>query len=193
VAAAIRKKELDDAEDETSSSSSVDPEFRTIFLIGDVTEALIRQVVISLFWHAEADALKPINLVVNTYGGSIDETFAVYDAMKMSPAPIRTIGLGKIMSAGCLILSAGQKGHRMMGRNARLMYHAGYELNGGDVVAQQNNLKEFTRTERQYDALVAKETGKTLKQVQKLYQQRRVDRYMTAQECLRFGFVDKLV
>lgn len=183
----------DEDDDDSFDLGSVECDSRTIFLVGDVTEPLIKHVVMGIFRLSEAHALKPINLVINTYGGSVDETFALYDAMKFSAAPVRTIGLGKIMSAGCLMLAAGQKGHRAMGKNARMMYHAGYEFNGGDVFSQKNNLREFERTEKQYDLLVAKETGKSLKQIEALYKPRRVDRYMTAQECLRFGFVDRLV
>ena len=94
------------------------------------------------------------------------------------------------MSAGCLILAAGEHGHRCMGPNARLMYHQGYEIQGGDLVDQKNNLREFQRTEKQYDRLVAKETSRTLKEVEALYNVTRTDRYMTAREALAFGFID---
>lgn len=166
---------------------------RTVFLMGDVTETLVRGVIRDLLRLSELDSHKPIYLVVSTYGGSLDEAFALYDAMRLCAAPVRTIGLGKIMSAGCLILSAGEKGNRIIGKHARLMYHAGYDVNGGDLLSQEVNLAEFRRMEKQYDQAVARETGHTLKQVQALYWKNRVDRYMTAQESCAFGFADLLV
>lgn len=188
-----KKPRKSDASDDTDLDLNDPLDSRILSLTGDVTESLVREAVIGIFRLSEADAVKPITLIVNTYGGSVDETFALYDAMKMSLAPVRTVGLGKVMSAGCLILAAGTKGQRLMGRNARLMYHAGYEHNGGDILEQQNNLKEFARTEVLYDKLVAKETGRTFKQVEALYKKKRVDRYLTATQALKFGFVDRLV
>lgn len=189
----VHAESIEDEHEDDFAIPDVEHESRTVFLIGDITEGLIKHVIVRLFCLIEHDVIKPINLVINTYGGSVDEAFALYDAMRFSSAPIRTIGLGKVMSAGCLLLAAGAKGQRVMGKHARMMYHASYEQNGGDVFSQKNNLREFERTEKQYDLLVAKETGKSLKDVKALYEPRRIDRYMTAQECLRFGFVDKLV
>jgi len=166
---------------------------RTLVLMGDVEEPRVEMVLSGLFRLAEMDMLSPIYLVVSTQGGNVDEVMALYDAIQMCPAPVRTIGLGKVMSAGCLLLAAGQKGERRMGRNSRLMYHAAYEVTSGDIFQQEVNLTEFKRMEKAYDNLVAKETGKTIKQVEALYQRQRMDRYLTAQEALAFGFVDKLV
>lgn len=168
-----------------------EPESRTLFLVGDVTESSIKTVIHGLFSLSEK-SLEPIYLIINTYGGSVDEALALYDAMKIVPAPVRTVGLGKVMSAGCLILAAGEHGHRKMGRQSRMMFHAGYESTGGDIFMHENNLKEFQRTERQYDELVAKETGQSLSKVRALYLPKRLDRYMTAPQCLKFGFIDEL-
>ncbi len=80
-----------------------------------------------------------------------------------------------------------------MGRNARLMYHAVWGNNEGDVFEQQNYLEELKRFEKVYNQLVAKHTGKSLRAVEALYLPKRKDHYMQAQECLKFGFVDKLI
>lgn len=182
-------KKESDTESHAGESSA---EGRTIFFTGDVNESLVKDAIQSIFQYAESNASKPIYLVVNTYGGSVDETFALYDAIKMSPAPVRTIGLGKIMSAGCLILAAGQKGYRRMGKNSRLMMHGGWELIHGDIFAVENDLIEFKRQEYLYNQLLAKECKKTVKQVEALYKAKRMDRYMTPEQCLKFGFVDML-
>jgi len=186
-------REPEDADDSDDGDDGDESESRTLFLIGDVEEKTVKSVITGLFRLAEVDLLKPIYLVVNTYGGEVDEAFALYDAMQFCPAPVRTIGLGKVMSAGCLILAAGQKGHRMLGEYSRLMYHAGWDNVGGDIVQQETKLHEFKRTERLYDSLLATETGHTLEEVEALYKPHRLDRYMDASEALAFGFVDKLI
>lgn len=170
-----------------------DSESRIVFMTGDVNETLVKSVMEKLFELAESNATKPIHLIVNTYGGSVDETFALYDAMRIIPAPVHTVGLGKIMSAGCLILAAGVKGERKMGRNSRLMYHAGFEVAHGDIFAVENHLVEFKRTERLYDELTAKECNRTVEEVEALYKPARLDKYMDAAAALAFGFVDKIV
>lgn len=174
-----------------SGASSGGP--RTIFLTGTVSERVITGVVKRIFSCVERDVRKPITLIINTGGGNVDDALCLYDVMKLSPAPIHTIGLGKIMSAGCLLLAAGAKRQRYMGRHARLMYHAGYEVLGGTVLEHENNLAEFQRIERLYDELFAKETGRTLKQVEALYKTKRLDRYLTSEQCQKFGVVDKIV
>lgn len=170
------------------------PPSRYVYLVGDVTEQRIRGVVQQIFFLAEKDLSKPITLVVNTMGGLLYDIFALYDAVKIiTPCTVRTLGLGKIMSAGCLALACGTKGERRMGKNAKLMYHAGHDLLHGDVLSIQSDLEEFKRVQDQYDSLVAIETGKTLEAVRSLYLPKRLDTYLSSEEALQFGFVDQLV
>jgi ATP-dependent Clp protease, protease subunit len=184
------KTDLADIDEASLDEEELDS--RVLYLVGEVEEASVKRVIRGIFRLNELDGETPIRLVISTYGGSVDEAYALYDAMRMSIAPVHTVGLGKVMSAGCLLLAAGAKGSRMMGRNARLMYHAGYIAQSGDVFEHANEGREFQRTEKQYDLLVARETGKKLKQVRALYDKKRLNKYMTAVEARKFGFVDIL-
>lgn len=166
---------------------------RTVFLSRDVTEDSIRDVMEQLVDLADEDHKKPIVLVVNTLGGDVYETMALYDLIKYIQTPVHTVGLGKIMSAGALILACGTKGHRKIGNNAMLMYHAGREGAFGDIWEQERLLKEFKRQERQYDELVASETGLTYEQVLALYANDRLDNYLPAHKAIELGFADKLI
>lgn len=176
-----------------SDVSGDSEESRTIFFTGHVEEPIVKETMARMIELAEKDPMKPIYLVVNTYGGSVHEAFALYDTMKLIPAPIYTIGLGKIMSAGCLILSAGEQGHRKMGKNATLMYHAAWDVTHGNVWQIEADLIEFKRIQTSYDELVAVETGRTLADVEALYAKDRVDKYLTPEQALAFGFVDALI
>src|SRR4051812_38599097 len=80
---------------------------RIVYLSGEVNEHTIANVIVQLLSMAN-QSNKPIHLVVSTYGGSVDEMFSLYDAIKFLPCPVHTIGLGKIMSAGVLLLASGQ-------------------------------------------------------------------------------------
>ena len=170
-------------------------ESRSVFLIGDIDEESSKTAVEKIIELAEKNSIAPIYLIISTCGGSIDDTMMLYDLMRFVKAPIITIGLGKIMSAGCLLLAAGEKGHRKMGKNARLMYHLGWDVNSGSVFEQKSALEEFQRQETQFDSLFAKEINKTLEEVEALYGKSgpTVDSYLTAEQCLENGIVDELI
>lgn len=166
---------------------------RTLFFVGEVTESLVQRTMQQLLVLADLDNKAPIYMVVNTQGGDLHEAFALYDTMKFVSPPIRTIGMGKIMSAGCLILSAGERGYRRIGKNATLMYHSAWGGTMGSQWEQETDLIEFKRLQQQYDSLISAETGKTLAEVQALHAIDRVDRYLTPEQAIAFGFADLLV
>lgn len=173
----------------------VESESRTVYLVGNIDEDLIQQAVEKLVTLSEKRPNIPIHLIISTYGGVVDDTFMLYDLIKHMPTPVYTVGLGKVMSAGCLLLAAGTKGHRKLGRNARVMYHCGWEVSAGSVWEMRANLKAFEDQERQYDTRFAEETGMTLKQVEDLYNRYgpTADRYLSAEEALKLNIVDALI
>src|SRR5271166_4169287 len=95
---------------------------RMVFLHGEVSENAIAQVIAQML-HLAHVGNEPIHLILSTYGGSIDEMFSLYDTIKFLPCPVHTVALGKVMSAGVLLLAAGVKGKRMIGASARVMIH----------------------------------------------------------------------
>lgn len=190
----MRKREADDESGGPVDDADVwSGDSRTIYMIGDVTEPLMRAVTKGILNAAERDSSSLITLVLSTAGGYVDCALALYDVMRFCAAPIRTVGIGRVMSAGCLLLAAGAKGERYMGRNARIMYHAGWEQHSGDPFEHQVELAEFKRQNTQYDQLVAAACGKTLKQVEALYLPERKNNYLIASKAKTFGFVDKLI
>lgn len=187
------KKKSDSPDFQDILDGSHEDDSRILFLVGDVEERSVHSVIEGMFRLSEQSAVEPIYLILNTYGGCVDDAIALYDAMQIVTAPIRTVGLGKVMSAGCLLIAAGERGERILGKNSRMMYHGGWEEVTGNVFQHEVAIEELKRTEKLFDQLVAKETGKSLKQVEALYKERYKDQYLTAQEALKFGFVDKLV
>lgn len=180
---------------ETVDIQRIDDESRTVYLIGDITEEMIRATVERIVMLSERDPMNPITLLISTYGGSVDDTFTLYDLMKYIPTPIHTVGLGKIMSAGCLLLAAGKKGYRKLGKNARMMYHCGWDYVGGNVFGMRAHLEAFERQEKQFDKMFAKETGLTIKQIEDLYEKDgpTYDHYISAEDALKLGIVDELI
>jgi len=165
---------------------------RIITLACDINELSIATAMTHLMLFAQQSSALPVHMIVNTYGGSTDEMFALYDMMKFVKCPIYTVGLGKIMSAGVLLLSAGEKGHRRIGSNARVMMHPISSLTRGTVFNHDNELTEMKRIQKQMEACLTKETSLSKKQIKKLMA-KNSDTYITANEAIEYGIVDSLI
>lgn len=164
---------------------------RIVFLHGDVTENAISLVIAQLLHLANVNH-NPIHLVVSTYGGSVDEMFSLYDTIKFLPCPVHTVGLGKIMSAGVLILATGVKGKRLMGASGRIMVHSVTGGVYGNVFEAENQTKEQRRLQDLMVTALERETKMSKKQVEQIMNER-VDRFLTAQEAVKLGIVDKII
>jgi ATP-dependent Clp protease protease subunit len=164
---------------------------RLVVLHGDVTEASISMVVAQLL-HLASQNHKPIHMVISTYGGSVDEMFTLYDTIKFLPCPVHTIALGKVMSAGVLLLASGAKGHRMIGRNARVMIHPVSGGAGGNVFEVMNESKEHKRLQDQMVAAIVKETKATKVQIDKIMTSGH-DYYLLPDQAIKLGIVDKII
>lgn len=164
---------------------------RMVFLHGEVSEGAIAQVIAQML-HLANISRAPIHLIISTYGGSIDEMFSLYDTIKFLPCPVHTVALGKVMSAGVLLLASGVKGKRLIGGSARIMMHA---LSGGvygNVFEIENQTKESQRLQKLMVESLAKETKMTKVQIQKVMTPM-LDHYVTPTDAVRYGIVDKII
>ena len=165
---------------------------RILYLSGDVTEFSISTIISEMLTLANESPTKPIYLVISTYGGSVDEMFSLYDTMKFLPCPVYTIGLGKVMSAGVLLLSSSKKGKRMIGRNARVMMHP---ISGGaygtifDVIHES---KEFMRLQNLMVSCLEKETKMTKEKIEEIMKSGN-DFYLDPDQAVEFGIVDSII
>ena len=166
--------------------------------VGDVTEdkaadLISALLVLSQTKDEEAERADDIKLYVNTYGGSADEMFAIYDVMNFCKqhCDIQTIGLGKVMSAGTLLLAAGTKGKRYLGSHARVMLHA---VNGGHVGELhnlQNEMEQMSSLQESYIQAMSNETSMTKRQIQTLIN-RKVNVYLSSDEAIEKGLADEV-
>lgn len=178
---------------ESTQSISVDAGdgSRLVVLHGDVNESSVSLVVAQLL-HLASLSNKPIHLVISTYGGSVDEMFTLYDTMKFIPCPVHTIALGKVMSAGVLLLASGTKGKRMIGRSARIMIHPVSGGVAGNVFEVINDTKEHKRLQDQMVAAIVKETKSTKKQIEGIMSSGH-DYYLLPDQAIKMGIVDKII
>lgn len=165
---------------------------RIIYLSGEVNEHSIAQAIAGIVVMTNHDPRSPITLMVSTYGGSVDEMFSLYDVIKHVSCPIHTVGLGKIMSAGVLILASGKKGRRMIGQSARVMIHPISLGNTGTIFQMKNDLHESERQQKLMENMLLSETNITRTQLTEIMKSG-CDRYFTAQEALKLGIVDAII
>lgn len=164
---------------------------RIVVLHGDVTEFSISGAIVQLL-HLANQNHRPIHLVISTYGGSVDEMFSLYDTIKFLPCAVHTIALGKVMSAGVLLLASGVKGKRMVGQSARIMIHPVSGESSGNVFEMINESKEAKRLHDLMVSTLVRETNMTPDQIEKIMKSGH-DYYVTPKEAIQMGIVDKIV
>ncbi len=189
--------------DAMSEMMAQTPDLRTMMLYGEVEEEKIQELIVGLIMFTEGASpkaydedgkLKPINFYISTYGGAADDMFALYDIMNICKrgCDIQTVGIGKVMSAGVLLLAAGTKGKRYISKHCRVMIHSVAAGAGGQMHNLENEMKAIKNLQDQYiNALVAN-TELTKRQLTKILD-RKVNVYLTAEEAIEYGIADEIL
>ena len=136
----------------------------------------------------------PIEFIISTWGGSAADMFSIYDIMRTVrvDCDINTFGLGKVMSAGVLLLAAGTKGKRKIGKNCRVMLHGVTSGQHGNISDLENEMAEAKWTQERLVVCLSEETNMTKKQVKKILE-KRMNVYFTAEEAVELGMADEIV
>jgi ATP-dependent Clp protease protease subunit len=179
-------------------------QMRVVGLFGDVNEQTCAEVVQNLLVLSKMGEIPkkerkdkyahpPIEFYLNTHGGSASDMFAIYDMMRNAKknCEIHTIGIGKIMSAGVLLLAAGTKGKRKIGRNARVMIHSVLGGSEGPLFNIQNEFEEIKFVQEAYSKTLTQETNLTPKIMKELLEQH-VNIYLSAEEAVKYGIADEV-
>jgi len=175
-------------------------ELRAIGLFSDVDEEKVAELVQSLLFLDLSNAEKeekerdPIDFYISTYGGSADDMFALYDIMRQvrESTEIHTYGVGKVMSAGVLVLAAGTKGKRKIGKNCRVMIHSVIGGNHGSLHNLVNEMGAIEQLQQMYTDCLVSETKMT-KTTLKNMLERKVNVYLSAEEAVELGIADIII
>ena len=185
---------------------------RAVNLVGSLDEAQLSQIIQNLIALKEtcqeerptapSDAKctdveiikKPINFYISTWGGDILGLFAIYDLMRMirELCDIETFGVGKVMSAGVLLLAAGTKGKRRIGKNTRVMFHGVQGGYFGRVSSLENEVEEIKLLQDQMVDTLISETKMTKRTINKMLA-KKTDVYLSAEEAVKLGIADIIV
>ena len=136
----------------------------------------------------------PFELIISTPGGTAVDMFSIYDIMRQveEECEIHTYGLGRVMSAGVVLLAAGTKGKRKIGANCRVMIHSVIGGHHGSIENLENEMEEVRWIQEQYNKALCAETDLTPRILKKLLS-RNVNVYLTAQEAVEYGIADIIV
>ena len=137
---------------------------------------------------------KPITFYISTWGGDALGMFGIYDLIRTirDECPITTYGLGKVMSAGVLLLAAGTKGQRKIGKHCRVMMHSVRGGHVGTIHSLENEMVETRWIQSQLIKALAEESNLTEKQLKKMLG-KNLDLYLTAEEAVKYGIADIIV
>ncbi len=182
-------------------AGSAEPDMRIVGLFSDVQEEKVAELVQAILYlnelnKAEEDEekKKPIDFYICTYGGSADDMFALYDIINIvkQDTEIHTIGVGKVMSAGVLLLASGTQGKRKIGKHCRVMIHNVIGGNHGSLPNLTNELEAIQTLQDDYvNALVAN-TKLTKKKLTKMLNEK-VNVYLSAEEAVELGIADIII
>ena len=163
---------------------------RIIFLGEEVNEHTANSVVAQLLHLAYVDPEADISLYINSPGGSVYDGMAIYDTMNFIKPDVATYGIGLQASMGAFLLSSGAKGKRFCLPHAKVMIHQPSSGTRGKVTDMEIDLKETLELKEMLAKIIAKNTGQKLSKV-KVDMER--DYWMSPQEAVKYGLVDKVL
>ncbi|MBO5715114.1 MAG: ATP-dependent Clp endopeptidase proteolytic subunit ClpP [Clostridia bacterium] len=163
---------------------------RIIFLSDEVNDATASLVVAQLLYLEAQDPDKDISFYINSPGGSVTAGMAIYDTMNFIKCDVSTVCIGMAASMGAFLLSAGTKGKRFALPNSEIMIHQPLGGAKGQATDIKIQAELILRTRDRLNAILAKNTGKTIEEIARDTER---DNYMTAEQALEYGLVDKVI
>ncbi len=165
-------------------------ENRVIFLVGEINYSVATGVIMRLLHLQQQKQDMDINLYINSPGGSVDDTLAIYDTMQYLKCDITTTCIGRAQSGGAIILAAGTAGKRNILPHARVMIHQPFGGVWGQTSDVQIQAEEILKAKRQINEILGRHTGKTPEQIEEDSER---DRFFSAKEAKDYGLVDEVL
>ncbi len=165
-------------------------ENRIVFLIGEISYARAAEVIMKMLYLDNLKRGSEISLYINSPGGSVDDTMAIYDTMCFVSAPIATYCIGRAQSGAAIILAAGEKGKRHALPHAKVMLHQPWGGVSGQAADIQIQAEEILKAKKMISDILARHTGQTK---EKIIAETERDRYLTADEAHEYGIIDEVL
>lgn len=165
-------------------------ENRIVFLIGEISYDRAAEVIMKILYLDNLKRGSEISLYVNSPGGSVDDTMAVYDTMRFVSSPVATYCIGRAQSGAAIILAAGAKERRFALPHAKVMLHQPW----GGVSGQASDIKiqteEILKAKDMINQILSEHTGQSIEKIKAEIER---DRYMSAKEACEYGLIDEVL
>jgi ATP-dependent Clp protease protease subunit len=165
-------------------------ENRIVFLIGEISYARAAEVIMKILYLDNLKRDSEISLYINSPGGSVDDTMAIYDTICFVSSPVATYCIGRAQSGGAVVLAAGTKGKRFALPHAKVMLHQVWGGVSGQAADIKIQAEEILKAKTMLNGILAKHTGQP---IEKIAAETERDRYMTADEAREYGLIDEVL
>lgn len=165
-------------------------EERIVFLTGPINDEVANTVIAQLLFLEKSDPTKDLTIYINSPGGSVSATLAMYDTMQLIKCDVSTVCVGIAASGGSIILIGGTKGKRYILPHSEVMIHqplGGAEGQATDIAIHADHI---IQTKKLLNQMIANHTGQTLERVEADTER---DKFMRAKDALDYGLVDKII
>ncbi len=165
-------------------------ENRIIFLEGVINDALANLVVMKFLFLQYENRTQGISFYINSPGGSVSSTLAIYDTLQFIECPVATYCIGMAASGAAVLLAGGAKGRRYSLPHSKIMIHQPYGQVSGQISDIEIQAEEIMRNKHVINEILSRHTGQPIERVAKDTER---DRYLTAQQAKEYGLVDEVV
>jgi ATP-dependent Clp protease protease subunit len=163
---------------------------RIIFLGGPIDDNVANTVIAQFLFLENQDPKKDITIYINSPGGSVTSTMAVYDTMQFVKSDVSTVCIGMAASGAAVVLAAGKKGKRFALPNTEIMIHQVMGEAGGQASDIEISAKHILQIKQKLNKILAKHTGQQIAKIEKDSDR---DYYMSAQEAKDYGLIDAII
>ncbi|HRQ72223.1 MAG TPA: ATP-dependent Clp protease proteolytic subunit [Phycisphaerales bacterium] len=165
-------------------------ENRIVFLASDINHVSASRVMMQMHYLEHQKRGQEINFYIKSPGGSVDDTLAIYDTMRLLTSPVATYCIGYAYSGAALLVTAGVKGRRFILPHAKIMIHQPY----GGVTGQAEDIRiqaeQIIKAKRQLNEIFSRHTGQDVEQIRRDAER---DKYFSAEEAVAYGLVDEVL
>jgi len=165
-------------------------ENRIIFLEGVINDAAANLAVMKFLYLQYENRTQGISFYINSPGGSVSSTLAIYDTMQFIECPVATYCIGLAASGAAVLLAGGSKGRRFSLPHSKIMIHQPYGQVGGQVSDIEIQAEEIIKSRQVINEVLARHTGQSIEQIARDTER---DRYLTAMQAKEYGLVDEVV
>jgi ATP-dependent Clp protease protease subunit len=165
-------------------------ENRIVFLIGEISYARAAEVIMKMLYLDNLKRDSEISLYVNSPGGSVDDTMAIYDTIRFVGSPVATYCIGRAQSGAAVVLAAGAKGKRYALPHAKVMLHQVWGGVSGQAADIKIQAEEILKAKTMINEILSKHTGQP---IEKIAAETERDKWMSAEEACKYGLIDEVL